>query len=176
MNIKGIIYQSSCGHTRQYAELLSEQLKLPAFDLFAALRGLQRYDEVIFIGWVRNRDLMGYGLMLKRYTVKAVCAVGAVSPEVSGFVLDRIERRYHIRKNAPLFYLQGGFNFKAVRGTDRRIADAMKNDLAKKVMRRRKSGKPIAPYDEALFRALNQEEDYVCEENLKELINWYQKT
>lgn len=173
MDIKGIIYQSASGHTERYAELMSKQLGIPAYDLFEALRGLNKNDEVIFMGWVRNRDFMGYGFMLRRYSVKAVCAVGAVAPEYGQYVLERIDRRYHISDTHPIFYLQGGFNSQTSKGSDRRIVNALKDDLAKKIMRCQQRNKPVKPYDQALLRALTGGGDYVCKENLAEVMEWY---
>ena len=31
--IKAIVYKSSTGHTKQYAEMLGDSLKIPAYDL-----------------------------------------------------------------------------------------------------------------------------------------------
>ena len=67
MDIRGIIYQSASGHAEKYAKIMSESLGIPSYDLFQALRHLDKNDEVIFIGWIRNRDFMGYGLMPRRY-------------------------------------------------------------------------------------------------------------
>lgn len=173
MNIKGIIYQSASGHAEKYANIMSESLGIPSYDLFQALRQLDKNDEVIFIGWIRNRDFMGYGFMLKRYDVKAVCAVGAVDEENSCYALDRIERRYHISENAPLFYLRGGLDSRKTRGSDRRIVNYLKDDLAKKISRCQKRNKPVDPYDQALFRALVNGGDYVCKQNLRDVLKWY---
>lgn len=173
MNIKGVIYQSASGHVKRYAEMLGQQLDIPIFDLFSALPKLNKKDEVIFIGWVRNRDFMGYGLMLKRYSVKAVCAVGAVEDEYSQYVLDRINRRYHISDKAPLFYLRGGFNPKLNRGSDRKIGSALIDDLAKKVTRSQKKNIQVDPYDQALLSALTRGGDFVSNDNLIKVIQWY---
>lgn len=176
MNIRGIIYQSASGHAEKYANIMSESLGIPSYDLFQALRQLNKNDEVIFIGWIRNRDFMGYGLMLRRYDVRAVCAVGAVDEENSHYALDRIERRYHISKKAPLFYLRGGFDQRKTRGSDRRIVNFLKDDLAKKISKCQKRNKPVDPYDQALFQALVRGGDHVCRENLSDLFSWYENS
>lgn len=173
MNIKGIVYQSASGHAQRYAELLSEELKIPAFDLFTAFRGLNKGDEVLFIGWVRNRDFMGYGFMLKRYSVRAVCAVGAVEEEYKQYVLDRIDRRYNISNKLPLFYLRGGFDRKKNRGSDKRISGALIDDLANKISKSERKNKTVDPYNKALLNALVRGGDFVSSDNLSEVIQWY---
>lgn len=176
MDIRGIIYQSASGHAERYAKIISECLDVPSYDLFRAMRQLRKNDEVIFIGWIRNRDLMGYGLMLRRYDVRAVCAVGAVDEDNSHYALDRIERRYHISEKAPLFYLRGGFDQMKTRGSDRRIVNYLKDDLAKKISKSRKYSIPADPYDQALWQALMRGGDYVSRDNLTDLLRWYKNS
>lgn len=173
MDIKGILYQSGSGHAKEYAELLSKQWNVPAYDLFSAVRSLKKGTPVLFIGWVRNRELMGYGLMLKRYSIKAVCAVGAVEMEYGQYVLDRIARRAHIREDISLFYLRGGFDSKLVRGSDRKLVSALIDTLARKIVRCEKKNQAVHVYDKALFSALTCGGDFVCTENLSNIVEWY---
>ena len=50
--IKSIVYKSSTGHTKQYAEMLGESLKIPVYNLEEAKSSLKKNDEIIFLGWV----------------------------------------------------------------------------------------------------------------------------
>ena len=48
--IKAIVYKSSTGHTKQYAEMLGDSLKIPAYDLKEARLKLKKNDEIVFLG------------------------------------------------------------------------------------------------------------------------------
>ena len=172
MNIKAIIYQSGTGHAKEYAELLSEVLGIPALHMMESQLRLKSEDQIILVGWIRNRDLMGYGILAKRFNIKAVCAVGAVDETNSHYALERIEKRYHIREKAELFYLRGGFDRKTLQGWDRRIAETLIEDLIKKTERARKKGKEPDPYQQALLNALLRGGNFVNRDNLKEVVIW----
>lgn len=167
--MKAIIYQSSTGHTQRYAQQLAADMGIPAYEVLEARKYLNRGEPVIFMGWIRGRDLMGYGFFVKRYDVRAICVVGAAPSGEQA--LEKVTRHYHI-KNLPLFYLQGGVASGKVRGSDRKILDMLKDDLAKKATRRKKKGLPPCEHEDALLGVLVRGGDYVCQENLSEIMDW----
>lgn len=168
--MKAIIYQSAAGHTQRYASLLSEAINIPAYDLFEARKHLLKGDDVFFMGWIRGRDLMGYGFFLKRYAVKAIGIVGT-SP--TGEKALNTVRKHYRTKDIPLFYLQGGINNRKIRGSDRKVLEMLKDDLAKKATRKRKKNLPLSAEEELLLKALVNDADYVCKENLEQIMRWF---
>ena len=78
--IKSIVYKSSTGHTKQYAEMLGEALKIPVYNLKEAKSKLEKNDEIIFLGWVCATKIQGLS-KIKRYNVRCIGAVGAYPAE-----------------------------------------------------------------------------------------------
>lgn len=167
--MKAIIYQSATGHTERYAKLLAEAANIPAYDLFEARKHLNKGEEVFFMGWIRGRDLMGYGFLLKRYTVKAIGVVGA--SQSGEKALATVQNHYRT-KAIPLFYLQGGINNQKIRGADRKVLEMLKHDLGKKITHKQKKHLPPLKQDEELLKALLNDGDYVCKDNLEQIVCW----
>ena len=67
--IKSIVYKSNTGHTKQYAEMLSEVLNVPAYDLKEAKSNLKKNDEIVFLGWVCATKIQGLS-KVKKYDGK----------------------------------------------------------------------------------------------------------
>ena len=74
--IKSIVYKSNTGHTKQYAEMLGDSLKVPVFELKEAKSKLKKNDEIVFLGWVCATKIQGLS-KIKKYNVKCIGAVGA---------------------------------------------------------------------------------------------------
>lgn len=89
------------------------------------------------------------------------------------YVLDRIARKSHIREDIPLFYLRGGFDSKLVRGSDRKLVSTLSDTLARKIVRCEKKNPAVHVYDKALFSALTCGGDFVCTENLSNIVEWH---
>lgn len=172
MNVNAIIYKTQSGHTKRYAQMLSEMTGIPAYSTREAVTAVRRGGSVLFMGWIRLRDVMGYSLLLKLYDIKAVTVVGAASPDFSNIVTDRIRRKYRIDDKTPVFYLQGGFNQKDPRGMDRKLVGAMVDDLGKKIRKNRRKGITMSGYEENLLHVIVNGGDFVSRENLDEIRNW----
>ena len=74
-----IVYSSNTGHTRQYAQMLSEALDIPAYDLKTVpptLDGL----EAIYMGWLMAGSVVGYAKAAKKFKIRCVVGVG-MTPE-----------------------------------------------------------------------------------------------
>ena len=98
--IKSIVYKSNTGHTKQYAEMLSEVLKVPAYDLKEAKSNLKKNDEIVFLGWVCATKIQG---LSKIKTEKedfntdfheAVAMVPVDDESMKGKVVDCVQTGY----------------------------------------------------------------------------------
>ena len=78
--VKSIVYKSNTGHTKQYAEMLGDSLKVPVFELKEAKSKLKKNDEIVFFGWVCATKIQGLS-KIKKYNVKCIGPVGADPPE-----------------------------------------------------------------------------------------------
>lgn len=74
--MKAIIYTSNAGSTVQYAQLLANELHLPVYSAKEAKKKVPAHSEIIYLGWIMAGGIKGYKDMVKKYNVRAVCAVG----------------------------------------------------------------------------------------------------
>ena len=105
--IKAIIYQSKTGHTKEYAETLSKELKIPCYSVSDAKEKLQQQEEIIYLSWVRATTLVGYKKINKKYQIICLGAVGAYPK--SNEYLKQLKEYNHITQE--LFYFRGGINY-----------------------------------------------------------------
>lgn len=175
LKIKSIVYKSSTGHTGRYARLLSEITGIPAYTLREAMINLKRGDDILFMGWIRIKDLMGYNLFLNLYNVKAIAAVGAVAPEFEDMILTKIRMKYRLSDRIKTFYLQGGYTPKMSRGMDQKLSGALIDDLGKKIRKKQKKGIDTLEYEKNLLNVLVNGGDFVSEKNLKDIVDWISK-
>ena len=101
--IAAIIYKSQTGHTRAYAELLSEEIGIPSYDIGEALTMIPKGAPIIFMSWIKFGDIVAYGRASRKYDIKAVVAVGISA--AGNKQLDRARKRHRI-KGQHMFYLQ----------------------------------------------------------------------
>ena len=57
--IKAIVYESKAGHTKRYAEMLSDKINVRAMNLKEPKKELDRNDEIVFLGWVCATKIKG---------------------------------------------------------------------------------------------------------------------
>ena len=169
--IDAIIYKSNTGHTKRYAEMLSEILNIPAVTTRYAFTKLSKGSNVIFMGWIRGVDYIGYNTFIKKHTVKAACVVGAV--ETGTDLLEYVRKKNKISNDIPVFYLRGGYNKEAVKGADRQMAEAIIEKLAKKRKKLDSCGEKLSAYETELLETLIYGGDFVEAKRLCEIVSWY---
>ena len=74
--MNAIIYTTNTGSTEHYAKLLAQKTGLPVYSLAEAKKRVFAGAEVICLGWIMAGGIKGYKDMVKKYNVRAVCAVG----------------------------------------------------------------------------------------------------
>lgn len=120
--VSAILYSSSTGFTRRYAELLGEKTGLLCYAL-GGTRQPPKGSEVIYLGWLRAGGLVGLRRAAKRFRVRAVGVVG-MSPTPNGKAMEDM--------SLPAFYLPGGYRPEELKGLDKLMMGAMGRMLAKK--------------------------------------------
>jgi len=163
--MKGIVYTSKTGFTRKYAEMLGKKTGLPVASLKDA--AYPKGAEVIYLGWISAGKLKGYDAAAKRYQVKAVCAVGLGGPEVHQE--KTIVERQKITQ-APVFYLQGGYAPHDLKGLTRWLMGMITGAQAKTLLQKENR----TPKEEEELRILTQGGSYVSEENLADVMAWWE--
>ena len=111
--MNAIIYTTNTGSTERYAMLLAQKTGLPVYSLAEAKKRVFAGAEVIYLGWIMAGGIKGYKDMVKKYNVRAVCAVGMSR---TGTQTEEVRTKNSIPKNIPLFTLQGNFDLEKLHG------------------------------------------------------------
>ena len=166
---EAIVFTSNTGHTAAYAALLSKSTGLPVYESKAAGKILSDKAEVIYLGWLMAGKLQGYKAAAKRFSVAAVGAVGMSSVEAQR---DDIRRINAVPAATPVFCLQGGFEMEKLHGVYRFMMKVMRGSVGKKLAAKQDR----TPEEEESLELLMHGKNCVKEENLKEIITWYEET
>ena len=126
--IKAIVYTTNTGSTAQYAEMLGKMVQLPVFSIFDAERKLESQTEIIYLGWVMASQIKGYDRAAKRFSVKAVGAVGMAA---TGSYGQSVREKNHIPAGIPVFILQGNFQVGKLHGLYRLMMEIMIKSVGK---------------------------------------------
>lgn len=168
MKINAIVYKSNTGHTKHYAELLGEKTGLPIYTLPEAEKKLYPNDSIIYLGWLMAGKVQGYSDAEKRYNIIAVCGVGMGA---TGSQIDDIRKSNKIDSKTPVFTLQGGFDINKLRGVYKFMMSIMIKTIGKSL-----ANKPDrTPDEDVTLEMIQHGGDYVSEDNLKAVLEWYKK-
>ena len=155
-----IVYESNTGFTKQYAEMLSEAVGIPALPMVQAVSKVPRGTEIFFMGWVCGGKITGLPVASKRFIVEGAAAVGIVYPHP-----DVITELSKVNKlSCPLFYLQGGVDPKKLGYFKRKILSMIAQNLE------HQENKTAAVWD--LADTLRIGGSYVSGANLEPVVSW----
>jgi len=166
-----VLYKTSSGFTRKYAEWIAEELSADIFDVakFDANK-LDDYDNVVYGGSLHAVGIIGVKFITKnldRLKGKklAVFATGAspVREEVIREVRDKNftqEQQKYIR----FFYLRGGFDINKLKFIDKLLMT-----LFKWVIQRKKE---LTPDEKGMLEAYKKPVDYTRKENVQEIVSY----
>lgn len=86
-----IVYESSTGFTKRYAEMFAEKTGLECCSAQMAKFKAEKHEDIIFFGWVQQGEIQRLKKAEKKYNVLAVCPVGISEP--SDKVLDALKEK-----------------------------------------------------------------------------------
>ena len=152
--IKAIVYTSNTGHTKKYAELFAAKTGLACFSLADAKGQLQQGDEVIYFGWIMAGTISGLKKALPVCRVRAAVGVGMTEP--TDEYIENV-KKVNPLSDIPCFYLRGGYDLSKLRGLNKAIFNMARAS-------EKKAG-----------HVLPDSEDFVSEENLAALLNWFEE-
>lgn len=164
--MKAIIYTSNAGSTVQYAQLLANELHLPVYSAKEAKKKVPAHSEIIYLGWIMAGGIKGYKDMVKKYNVRAVCAVGMSR---TGTQTEEVRAKNSIPKNIPLFTLQGNFDLEKLHGVYKMTMNMMVKTAGKSLAEKTDR----TPEEDDLLEMMTNGKGRVCLENLKAIIEWY---
>ncbi len=162
MKPSAIVYTSGTGHTRQYAFLLGEKTGLPFYTLEEAGSLLPAGTPVLYLGWIHASHVKGYANAAKRFTICAVCGVGLCD---TGTMTSEVRKATAIPEEIPLFTLQGGMDRGKLKGINKLMITMLTKGLA--------SQKQRSEQDDRMLELLSKDANYVSEENLAGVEQWY---
>lgn len=164
--ITAIVYTSNSGYTAQYAEILHQKTKLPAYTLDQAKTVLPAQSEIMYLGWIMASNMQGYRKAAKRYQIACACGVcmGA-----SGSQLKEVRSATKIDASIPLFTLQGGFDMNKLHGMYKLMMQVMAKTAGKGLAEKTDR----TPDEDVMLDMMLHGGNYVSEENLRPVLDWY---
>jgi len=167
--IEYIVYESNTGFTKQYAEMLSEEVGVPATPLREAFSTIPEKTEIFFLGWVFGGKISGLSFALSRFVVAGAAAVGILQPKPE--LVDALIQNNGIDNeqciDGPFFYLQGGVDLKKLGWMKRKILAL----IAKNMMNNPSEDK--SQWD--IADVLRMGGTFVSKENLQPIISWFKE-
>lgn len=164
MKQKAIVYTSNTGFTKKYAELLGKKLGLPVYELEEAEKKLSKDSKVIYMGWLMANTVKSVVNAMAAFNVIAVCGVGLSE---TGSAIDEIRALNKFKPELPVFTLQGGMDRKKLKGFNKFIIWMLEKGL--------KKAKNPTEDDKKKLELISNGGDFVNEENLSAVIEWYNK-
>lgn len=168
MRTKAIVYTSNTGSTAHYAKLLSQETGLPIYSADEAKKQLPNHSEIIYLGWIMASSVKGYRNAAKRYQIRAVCAVGMCQ---TGKQIKEVREHNAIPDSVPLFTLQGNFDIKKLHG----IYRIMMNIMVKTAGKALSEKSDRTPEENDMLDMMLNGSECIHPENLKEVLEWYNK-
>ena len=157
-----IVYTSKTGFTKQYAQLLGKKLRLPVYPMEDALNSLHKREPILYLGWIHASSVKGFRKADKQLWVCAVCGVGLCD---TGTLTEQVRKTTGIPLDIPLFTLQGGFQRQKLKGMDKILISMLTKGLSSKEKRTEE--------EERMLTLLQQDGNYVSEQNLTAVEAWY---
>ena len=169
MKPEAIVYRSNTGYTRQYALILGRKTGLPVYALEEAPAGLPRGKRIIYLGWLMAGKVQGYAKAAKQYQIAAVCGVGMGA---TGSQMQDLRKANALPDGLPVFTLQGGFDLSRLHG----VYKLMMTIMAKTAGKGLADKKDRTPDEDAMLDLLLYGGSRVSEDNLAQVMQWYQET
>ena len=159
---KIVIYQSSTGFTKQYAEWISDELECEAVSLKNVTKTQVADAElVIFGGWIMGGMISGLDKMRKMNPTELfVFAVGSIPEDIVD--INFIKETNHLG-NEELYYMTGGFKFEKLNILIKGMLKGLKKSVAKKENK--------TPQEQFMAEALGTSFDYTDKKYILPLIN-----
>lgn len=159
-----IIYTSNSGTTKQYANLLSLQTGLCAYELKNSEQ-VKEGADVIYLGWLMAGNVKGYKKAAEKYNVKALVGVGMAK---SGTQIEDIKKNNKVT-DIPVFTLQGGFDINRLHG----IYKLMMRFMQKTAVKALSDKTNRTPDEDEMLDMFLNGANKVSTENLAMVLDWY---
>jgi len=140
MNKIAVVYKSKYGHTKKYAEWISDELNC---DLYVAnktdIDALKGYNTIIYGGGLYASGIIGVGLITKNYEALKdkkliVFTVGLADPNIKSQFKPIIDKNFteEMKKSIEIFHLHGGIDYSELNIIHKSMMNALKKMVEKK--------------------------------------------
>lgn len=162
-----VVYKSSTGFTKAYAEWIGEALGCPVKALNkVSPNELSQQDTIIYGGWIMGGMIMGLNKIRKSFSKNLIVyAVGASSP--SEEIIDNIVN-VNTLGVTPFFYLEGGFHYDQLGFFKKKMLGFVKKSVEKKTDRTKQ--------DEEMLNILGTSFDNSDKKFIDPLVNYVKST
>jgi menaquinone-dependent protoporphyrinogen IX oxidase len=165
-----VVYRSTSGFTKKYAEWIAVELKADLFDARKVnAETIAKYDVIIYGGSLHAVGINGLKLIRTHMSLFSgkkviVYAVGA-SPQRENVVQEVKEHNFNAEMaDVALFYLQGGFNYSKLDAANKVVMALFWVRL--KLLRNR------TPDEKGMLAAYSKPLDCTRKENIKQLVEY----
>ncbi len=166
-----VIYKTSSGFTKKYAEWIGQSLNCDVMDRrLVDINKILDYDVIIYGGSLHAVGISGIDLIkknLSKLTDKTIViyTTGAspARPKVSSEVLNR-NFTPEEQKQINFFYLRGGFDYNKLDFVNKILMTFMKWKI--------KSKKDWNSDEKGMMEAFSNPVDFTARENIKELVDF----
>lgn len=160
-----IVYTSETGHTKQYAEILSNATNLPFYSL-NEVPALHKGSDIIYLGWLFANSIKGLGIARKKYNVRAVIASGMSpdTPELEKLLKEKAK----LPESIQFFYVQGGYDYNKLTGLNHFLMSIQNKNILKRYEGKSEEEKQ----SDSVYKMVTQGYSVVSEEKLKPAIEW----
>lgn len=165
--ISAIIYTSTTGSCKKYAEKLSAALHVPAFDVKKSYTPKGR--EVIYVGWLFAGKVVGLSKAMKDYDVVAVVQVGMADNAAAEATC---REKNGLASGVQVFSLQGRFDLNGLPLPLKLIMKIKIKDIAKR-LNAKAAKAALTPAEQACLKmAENGEGEPATWDGVQTVINW----
>ena len=166
--IKAIVYESNTGFTKEYAELLSGIIKVPAIPTIDNSMIFGEREPVIFLGWICAGKINGLRLAVLKYNPIIIAGVGMTPmSDVYAFALAQQNNI-----DVPFYYLQGGIHRERLKGFYKMMFKLVANPILRKAD---KDKSQLTENDLQMVNLIKNGGSFVKPENLDEIVKKYEE-
>lgn len=151
--IEAIIYHPKEGFSKQYAEILGQELGLKTYTIKEGKKNLLEDTEVIFIGMVFATKLIGMSRVLSYFSVKYVLGVGMADYDEE---YETVVFANNINIPENFFYLPGGLDCNNAKGLDKMLLKIMSIYYRNIEKEAKKQNKELLPRDQDMINMFNE--------------------
>ncbi len=156
-----VIYQSSTGFTKKYAQWIAGELNCKAVGIKEINASeIAAFDQVIFGGWIMGNMITGIRKIQKMNPKNLITFAVGACPDYEEVVEGIVEQN---ELKSPFFYFQGGLDYDKLSLPSKLILSTVKKTVEKKTDKSRA--------EDYITKMIGQSFDASSSDKIKELIN-----